>query len=166
MLKIVYMKNLIKTFFVFIVIISTSNVQAQTGFGVKGGLNFTFFKVEEGSFGETPDVELGYYIGCFVDFEIENGFLLQPELLYINLGDFDFLNAPIYLKYKIKDHFDILVGPSLNYFFDFSNAKLKVRADLGFAYTFTSRLDLHMKYTIGFEEISPNGVFLGLACKL
>ncbi|SDI50083.1 Outer membrane protein beta-barrel domain-containing protein [Winogradskyella thalassocola] len=141
-------------------------MQAQTDFGIKGGLNFTFFNVEEANFGENSDVQLGFYAGCFADFEIENDFHLQPELLFIRLGDFKFLNAPLYLKYNINDDFNILVGPSLNYFFDFFNAKLKVRADLGFAYNLTSKLDLHMKYTIGFEEISPNGLFLGLGYKL
>tara|TARA_R110002049_G_scaffold206268_3_gene376754 strand:+ start:856 stop:1338 length:483 start_codon:yes stop_codon:yes gene_type:complete len=160
------MKKVFKALLIIVVICKSCSLQAQTDFGIKGGLNFTFFKVDEGSFGENPDVELGYYVGCFADFEIEKDFHIQPELLYISLGDFDFLNAPIYLKYNISDNFHILVGPSLNYFFDFFNAKLKVRADLGFAYNFTPSLDLHIKYTLGFEELSPNGMFLGLGYKL
>ena len=151
---------------IFITICSSLNLQAQTDVGIKSGLNLTFFKVVESNFGENTDVQLGYYAGVFASFEIENDFHLQPELLYIGLGDFKFLNAPIYLKYYINNRFNILVGPSVNYFFDFFNAKLKVRADLGFAYNVSSSLDLHMKYTIGFEEITPNGLFLGLGYKL
>lgn len=160
------MKNFIRALIIIFAIGGSFSSQAQTNFGVKGGLNFTFFNVEQRNFGPNQNVELGYYVGCFVDFEIENNFNLQPELLFIGLGDFKFLNAPIYLKYDINDHFNILVGPSLNYFFDFFNAKLKVRADLGFAYHLSSKLDVHMKYTIGFEEISPNGLFLGLGYRL
>ena len=76
------------------------------------------------------------------------------------------MNAPIYLKYDIDTNFHILVGPSLNYFFDFFVNKFKVRADLSVAYDLSEKLNLHMKYTIGFEEISPNGIFLGLGYKL
>lgn len=150
----------------FAVLILSTGVGAQTDFGIKGGLNFTFFKVAEADFGANPETEVGFYGGVFADFNVSNGFHIQPELLYIGLRDFRFLNAPIYLKYDINTDFQILVGPSLNYFFDFFVNKVKVRADLSLAYNLSSRLDLHMKYTIGFEEISPNGLFLGLGYKL
>ena len=130
-------------------------------FGIKGGLNFTFFKVDEGNFGTNPDTEVGYYGGVFLDFEIDNGLHIQPELLYKGVGDFKFLNAPIYLKYDIYESVHILVGPSLNYFFDFFSNKFKVRADLSLDYDFSSEISIHMKYTIGFEELSPNLLFLG-----
>lgn len=139
---------------------------AQTEFGIKGGLNFTFFKVNEGDFGTNPDTEIGYYGGIFVDVPIDNGFHIQPELLYKGIGDFRFLNAPVYLKYDIYDSVHILVGPSLNYFFDFFSNKFKVRADLSLDYDFSSDLSMHMKYTIGFEELSPNVLFLGLGLRL
>jgi len=135
-------------------------------FGVKGGLNFTFFKVDEGNFGTNPDTEVGYYGGVFLDFEIDNGLHIQPELLYKGVGDFKFLNAPIYLKYDIYESVHILVGPSLNYFFDFFSNKFKVRADLSLDYDFSSEMSIHMKYTIGFEELSPNVLFLGLGYRL
>ncbi|WP_299364219.1 outer membrane beta-barrel protein [Winogradskyella sp.] len=154
-----------KIFFIFIFIVG-SIVSAQTEFGVKGGLNFTFFKVTEGDFGTNPDTEIGYYGGFFVDFPVDNGFHIQPELLYKGIGDFRFLNAPIYLKYDIYNTVHILVGPSLNYFFDFFVNKFKVRADLSLDYDFSSALSMHMKYTIGFEELSPNVLFLGLGYRL
>jgi len=34
------------------------------------------------------------------------------------------------------------------------------------AYDLSSNLDLHMKYTLGFEELSPNVMFLGLGYRL
>ncbi len=72
-----------------------------------------------------------------MDFKIDEGFHIQPEALYIGLNDFKFLNAPIYLKYEMDNDFHILVGPSLNYFFDFFSNKFKVRADIGAAYDIT-----------------------------
>lgn len=156
-----------KKLFLFLLTVSFYSVlSSQPEFGVKGGLNFTFFKVTEGDFGTNPDIETGYYGGVFVDFSIDNGFHLQPELLYKGIGDFRFLNAPIYLKYDIYDTVHILIGPSLNYFFDFFSNKFKVRADLSLDYDLTSDLSMHMKYTIGLEELSPNVLFLGLGYRL
>ncbi len=104
----------------FILLLSVSNsIQAQTDFGIKGGTSLTFFNQDNGIFGENPDVELGYFGGVFVDFKIDKGFHIQPELLYKGIGDFEFLNAPIYLKYDLDYNFHILAGPSLNYFFNF-----------------------------------------------
>lgn len=147
----------------------SSTVFAQTNadsYGVKGGLNLTFFKVVEGGFGTNPEVATGFYAGVFADFNIESNFNIQPELLYIGLNDFKFLNAPIYLKYNVDNNFNVLVGPSLNYFFDFFSNKLKIRADISTAYNITSSIDVHLKYTIGFQEITPNGLFIGLGFRL
>lgn len=141
-------------------------VDAQTELGIKGGINITFFKITEGEFGQNPETEIGYYGGVFVDFKIENGFHIQPELLYIGIQEYKFMNAPIYLKYDIDNDFHILVGPSLNYFFDFFVNKFKVRADLSLAYDLTSKLNLGMKYTLGFQELAPNILFLGVGYKL
>ena len=152
--------------FLIVLLLFTVNLSAQAEFGIKGGLNFTFFKVTEGDFGTDPNAEVGYYGGAFVDFKIDKGFHIQPELLYKFIGDFEFINAPIYLKYDIYDSIHILVGPSLNYFFDFFTNKFKVRADLSLEYDIISRLNIHMKYTIGFEELSPNILFLGLGYRL
>lgn len=141
-------------------------INAQTEFGIKGGVNITFFKVSEANFGDNPDAEAGYYAGVFMDFKIRNEIGVHPELLYIGINDFRFLNVPINLKYDISDSFNILVGPSLNYFFDFFSNKFKVRADLGLAYELSSNLGVHTKYTIGFEELSPNIIFFGTSYKL
>lgn len=140
--------------------------QSHTDFGIKGGLNLTFFKVPEADFGDNIEVETGYYGGVFVDVLFDDKLSLQPEVLYIGLNDFRFINAPIYLKYKAANKFYLLVGPSLNYFFDFFSNKFKVRGDLSTSYQITTNLDIHLKFTLGFEELSPNGLFIGLDFKL
>jgi hypothetical protein len=149
---------------IFILGIQTSYAQAE--FGIKGGVNITFFKVTEGDFGTNPETDTGFYGGVFVDFEIDSGFHLQPELLYKGVGDFEFINAPIYLKYDINNNFHILLGPSLNYFFDLFSNKFKVRVDVSLDYDLAQKLSIHMKYTLGFEELSPNIIFSGIGYKL
>lgn len=140
--------------------------QSTVDFGVKGGLNLTFIKVPEASFGDNIEVKFGYYGGLFLDVPIQTDLSIRPEVLYIGLNDFKFINAPIYLKYEAANRFDILIGPSLNYFFDFFSNKFKVRADLSISYEIITSLDIHLKYTLGFEEVTPNGLFLGLDLKI
>jgi len=153
--------------FIFISLISTIGfAQTKTNFGVKAGLNLTFFNVSEANFGNNTETATGYFAGVFATLDLENNLNLQPELLYIGLNDFRFLNAPIYLKYSVNEKFNILIGPSLNYFFDFFNNKFKVRADLGLSYNISKSIDTQIKYTIGFEEITPNGLFIGFGYKL
>ena len=151
---------------IFTFISLTSIAQSKVDIGIKGGLNLTFFKVVEGDFGANLETELGYYAGVFVDFNIDEDFSIQPELLYISINDFRFLNAPIYVTYEVAHNFRLLVGPSLNYFFDFFSNKFKVRADISAAYNITPDLDFHIKYTLGFEEFTPNGLFIGVGLKL
>ena len=143
------------------------NSKAQTGveYGVKGGLNLTFFQITESNFGTNTVTETGFYGGVFSEFIIDDDFSIQPELLYIGLGDFEFLNIPIYAKYEVANRVSILLGPSMNYFFDFFSNKFKVRGDVSMAYDISSALDAHIKYTVGFEIISPNGLFFGLGWK-
>lgn len=145
--------------------ISISIASAQTeirDLGVKGGLNFTFFNVSEANFGENSETATGYYGGLYLNIDFGENLHLQPEILYIGLNDFRFINAPIYINYKASKTLDILVGPSMNYFFDFFNNKFKVRADLSLSYNITNHINTHAKYTIGFDEITPNGLFLGV----
>lgn len=149
------------TVLVIVLLYCISSNSQNNEFGVKGGFNFTFFKVIQGEFGSNPSSETGYYGGLFLDFKIEEGFRFQPELLYIGLNDFQFINAPLYCKYNIAPNFHILVGPSFNYFFDFFTNKIKIRADISTSYDILPNVDLHLKYTIGFKEISPNGLFIG-----
>ncbi|WP_040254629.1 hypothetical protein [Psychroserpens mesophilus] len=143
----------------------SSHAQSNVEFGIKGGLNLTFFNVEVGGFGIQTETETGYYGGTFADFYIDEFLSIQPEVLYIGLNDFKFINAPIYVKYQVAEKFDLMVGPSLNYFFDFFSNKFKIRADICAAYQITTSIDLHMKYTLGFVEIAPNGLFIGVGIK-
>jgi len=138
------------------------NAQEPTRFGIKGGANFTFFSVNEGSFGSSVTNETGFFIGAFSDIALTKQLSFQPEVLYIGLNDFKFLNIPLYAKYKVVKSFNIMVGPSLNYFFDFFSDRLKIGFDLSTVYELTNRFNLNVKFALGINEIAPNGLFLGV----
>src|SRR5690606_24492987 len=135
-------------------------------FGIKGGLNITFFNVDDNGLGTFATSETGFYGGVFVEFPIDDFLAIQPEVLYISLGDFNFLNIPIYAKYEVANNLYLLAGPSANYFFDFFTNKFKVGADISSGYNLTSSLDIHVKFALGLQELAPNGLFFGLGIKL
>ena len=151
--------------FIFLFFILKSNAQSNAYFGIKGGLNLTFFKVQEAQFGDNIETEAGFYGGFFADFKIDETVYFQPELLYIHLNDFRFINAPLYAKLYLSEKLSFMAGPSLNYFFDFFVNKFKVRGDIATAYNITKAFDIHMKFVIGFNEVAPNGLFFGAGYK-
>jgi len=158
------MNKILLTGFLFLCFLKC-NAQTQPSFGIKGGLNLTFFKVPEAQFGNTIQTETGFYTGVFSEFNIDKGVSLQPEVLYIQLNDFKFINAPIYAKFKLTNKLDFLAGPSLNYFFDFFTNKFKVRGDIATSYNLSNKFDVHIKFVVGFTEVAPNGLFIGTGYK-
>ncbi len=152
--------------FIILCFTSVSAQERHVDFGVKGGVNLTFFKVVEAGFGANPKAEVGYYGGVFLDILIDEYFSIQPEILYIGINNFAFLNAPMYAKYQVAQNFYLLAGPSVNYFFDLFVNKVKIGADIGTSYNLTPALDMHLKFALGFQELSPNGLFLGMGIKL
>lgn len=139
---------------------------SQAQVGIKGGTNFTFFNENQEQFGEQVRTEVGYFAGLFIDVPLGEAFHVQPELLYKGLGEFRFVNAPIYVRYDVGANIALLAGPSLNYFFDFFSNNFKVRADISTLYQITESLDINLKFTLGLEEVSPNVLFLGLGYRL
>lgn len=134
--------------------------------GVKGGLNKTFFNVDMQEFGSYSTNETGFYAGLFMEFPIDDYLSIQPEVLYISVGDFDFLNVPIYAKYEVANRLYLMAGPSVSYFFDFFTSKVKIGADISTSYDITSNLDGHIKFALGIDELAPHGLFFGLGLKL
>ena len=159
-------KVISRLFFACLFSLGTLNGQSQVEFGVKGGLNLTFFRTSQEEFGFSPETFTGFYGGGFAGFNVDDDFTIQPEILYIVLNDFNFVNAPVYAKYEVAQKVSLLVGPSINYFFEFFSNKLKVRADIATSYNITPEFDVHMKYTLGFQEVTPNGLFIGLGWKI
>lgn len=135
-------------------------------FGIKAGVNKTYFNVDQNDLGAFATSETGYYGGMFVGIPIDDFLTIQPEAMFISLGDFNFLNVPIYAKYEVVDDLYLLAGPSMNYFFDFIINKFKVAADISSSYQISSNIDVHIKYTLGLNELAPNGLFFGLGFKL
>ena len=117
--------KLIKTL-TFLAILSTSLLQAQFEFGVKGGLNYdSLGDVDYTDISATnlsAGSKTGYHIGAYGKIDLLL-FYLRPEIQFtkINSG-FDGkdiglskIEAPILLGYKILGPLSVFAGPSFQY---------------------------------------------------
>lgn len=123
-----------KNYILILMLCSTSALFAQSGFGLKGGLNYA----DNGEISYTDvtnagedimkggDSKVGYHFGLFYRGDFA-GFFLRPELLYTktkssyqyNEQEADYniskLDLPILLGMDILGPFNVFAGPSLQY---------------------------------------------------
>lgn len=136
------MKKIILTSFMLCSVFAFSQ---EIKFGAKVGLNLSNLS------GDYPigiyehNSKIGFHIGGFAEYEINDKFILQPELLFSTQGNtygykdyygggsyydgadynlkLNYLNLPIILKYKIIEKLSIDFGPQIGYLI---SAKTKI----------------------------------------
>ncbi|MDE3744099.1 outer membrane beta-barrel protein [Maribacter polysaccharolyticus] len=105
----------------------TTFAQTESGFGIKGGLNYNangdYFE-STGEAARNPDRNVGYHFGIFG--KIGNRMYLRPELVYTKTksdydGDkFDIskLDLPLLVGAKIIGPLHVFAGPAFQYILD------------------------------------------------
>lgn len=96
-----------------VAVFGLSNVNAQSQFGVMAGYTNITEKAKFGSESASHG-ESGFFVGGLADFTISEQFHIQPEVLYANASDVNFLYIPILAKYMVSEEFGILAGPQAN----------------------------------------------------
>jgi len=103
--------------------------QNVTRVGVKGGANFSNFRVDD--VGDN-NVKVGLNLGLFAKLPVSNAVAIQPELLYSSKGskltydnflqgegeyrfNLNYLELPVLGVFSLGDHFNIQVGPYVAY---------------------------------------------------
>ena len=114
-------------------------------FGAKVGLNLSNLRGDYPAGIDEHNSKIGFNIGGFAEYEINDKFTLQPELLFSTQGNtygykdyygggsyydgaeynlkLNYLNLPIILKYKIIEKLSIDFGPQIGYLI---SAKTKI----------------------------------------
>ena len=114
-------------------------------FGAKVGLNLSNLRGDYPAGIDEHNAKIGFNIGGFAEYEINDKFTLQPELLFSTQGNtygfktyygggtyydgaefnlkLNYLNLPIILKYKIIEKLSIDFGPQIGYLM---SAKTKI----------------------------------------
>jgi len=136
----------------------------ETKFGAKAGVDLATIKVK--MLGTTASAsETGFFLGAFANLGVSEKFSVQPELLYVAISDSNFLSVPVLAKYNVAEKLGLIAGPSLNYFMDAEEDKLKVNVDFGAMYDITEEIDVNAKYSLGMGDVSVSGIFIGAGYK-
>jgi len=150
-----------------------ANAQSDSGFGIKGGLNYggsgDYFEDAQ-SAAENPDKNIGYHVGIFG--KLGNKIYLRPELVYTVLnsdyGNNGFkmtkIDAPILLGVKLIGPLNIFGGPALQYIVDTDyeditvgdvKDEFSVGLNLGVGLSF-GKFGVDLRYERGFKENEAN----------
>ena len=98
----------------------------------------------------------GFYIGLALsDVEITEKLTFQPEVNYIAIKDFDQIQVPALLSYKVTDKLNAQAGPAFSYMM---NAPESVKAtnlamDFGASYNISERIAIEARYDLGLSNL-------------
>lgn len=133
-----------------VAVFGLANVNAQSQFGVMAGYTNITAKAKFAD-GSTSHGESGFFVGGVADFTISEQFHIQPEVLYANASDANFLYIPILAKYMVSEEFGILAGPQANLILeDMADGFNSFGIDLTFGanYKFTENFFAEARYGI------------------
>jgi opacity protein-like surface antigen len=136
------MKKIILTSFMLCSVFAFSQ---EIKFGAKIGLNLSNLRGDYPTGIDEHNSKIGFHIGGFAEYEINDKFTLQPELLFSTQGNtygykdyygggsyydgadynlkLNYLNLPVIVKYKIIEKLSIDFGPQIGYLM---SAKTKI----------------------------------------
>lgn len=159
-----------------ITIIAT-NVNAQTNFGVKAGLNYANF----GGDAEGDAGKVGLHIGAYAKLGITEKFALKPEIVFSQQGAQDkdnsdlklnlsYINIPVLAAITVAEGFSLEIGPQVGIL---TSAKSKfgdVDVDIkdsfnaidfgvaaGFNYELPVGLNFGLRYNLGLGNVIKDG---------
>ncbi|MEW4924090.1 outer membrane beta-barrel protein [Algibacter sp. 2305UL17-15] len=127
-LKTQFSTGKIVLFILTLILLSISGyAQTQTGFGIKGGLNYNangdyFESISDNA--QNPDRNVGYHVGLFG--KIGKKVYLRPELVYTRTKsdykddtfELSKIDAPVLVGVKVLGPISVFGGPSFQYILD------------------------------------------------
>ena len=98
-------------------LLSTSQIQAQTTFGLKGGVNYPSWKISLNGLDVNTSKSTKYVVGGFLNYELNESVSIQPEILYQVMGtladsiDLSYISIPLLFKFALTDILYVEAGP-------------------------------------------------------
>jgi hypothetical protein len=93
-----------------LVTMSIGLVYAQSVFGIKGGMNISRITGDDAV--SSSDSHLGFHGGAFMQYNLMEAFIIQPELLYTQKG-YNYKYTLADIDYKIRNSYDYVEVPLL-----------------------------------------------------
>ena len=153
----------------FVMIPSLSFAQTESGWGIKGGVNYNtngdYYNATKNAY-KNPTAITGFHMGVFA--KTDGNVFLKPELVYSNTeskyGSDSFklkkIDANVLAGIKILEHLNVFAGPTFQYIADtkFNSITIKdlekdftVGLNLGVGVNF-NKLGIDLRYERGFTE--------------
>jgi hypothetical protein len=154
-------------------------LNAQSTFGVKGGLNAAWMGIEN------EKLRFGFHAGAYGSLDLGKAALLQAELMYSQKGSnfnkvlpydiplfytYHYLSLPVMIGFKLGENVVLQIGPEVSYLLSanilFDENVIKAREvfpdfDLGvlagIQIVITDQIDLQLRYVHGFTEMPTFG---------
>ena len=117
-----------------VVAATTLGFSQQVKFGVKGGVNVTDLNgAENGLMNGVNTLNVGFNVGAFVEYKVQDKLYVQPELQLSTQGassdhygydgysntekrvNLTYLNLPVMVKYEVANKLKLEVGPQFGY---------------------------------------------------
>ncbi len=171
--------NLKNVFFTLLIVMSVNATGQNFNLsGTAGYVNLDInFKVDGQKEDQGYFKKGGFFVGVQSEFDINDTFKLQPELLYASndSGDTLYLNA--LGKYEVVENLSVLFGPAFNYALEKvyrTYRKFGIFGTLGASYNITPKLWTQAKYNLqlnnfykGSADVSSkiNVLLLGIGYK-
>jgi opacity protein-like surface antigen len=173
------MKKIIFT--IVLIVFTIASLSAQANFGAKAGVNFSNLDEDDMDY----KAKTGFHIGLFVEVELSDLFLFQPEILFSTQGakmeemgvelkiNTNVVNVPLMIKYKAADKFYIEIGPQIGFLtkaememsFDGDTVTEDVKDEaksidfslnFGLSTDVTENLFIGARYSLGLSNISDS----------
>ena len=176
-----------KKFVLTIILLVSTCINAQTSFGIKGGVSMITLN---GNGVDNLNMRVSVHFAGVVEFELSETFSIQPEIMFSaqgagqSLNDYEatwhlnYINLPLLAKYYINNHLSIEAGPYVGFLMnakldwnDNENSGLNELEDqtssvdygisLGVGYKFQNRIIMGAQYNLGIENVLDPEYFEG-----
>jgi hypothetical protein len=160
-----------KVVLLLMVLFLFGSANAQTKFGIKGGLSVSNYRGDVGS----NSSKIGFHFGGIAKVKISEKFVLQPELLFSTQGaefnlskmvefkqNLSYVNLPVMAKYYVADKFSFEFGPQIGFLVsakvimdgektDIKDAfkPIDFAVDFGTGYDLTENISAGIRYNLG-----------------
>ncbi len=132
----------------------TGSLNAQIQFG--GSLSFSQSRnLAKTHYNKSPS-SAGFSIGLFAEISLSEKFILQPEISYLGYREeSDQIVAPILVKYKLNEKFNVFAGPSLGIMLgqNLTEESIYIGLSLGVEYTINKRFSIDARYNFGLTKL-------------
>lgn len=158
-----------KSILIAALMIISSATFAQLGIGVKGGVNFANFNIDEAS------SRTGFHFGAFGSIPLSKNIAIQPEVLFSTQGakidetdvDLSYVNVPILLRLTLARIINVHFGPQFGFVTkaeadgndiidNVKNSDISIAAGAGV--NLPLGLEAGARYNIGVSDINDSGI--------